>query len=204
MKRLVGILFLVIALCIPPCVGENNNPPDALELSIDDNLAVPSVPKKAQNYVKAAIDQLRRHLLKDGLPASLMRNDEVLCITIPCADLFAPCSVTLKAGAADKLRPLSVVVREPRKYKVLVAVHADDTGDDMYADSITEARANAIDDFLWQLAGQQDTNVIPYGIGKDDPVKPNSNRSNRAANRRVEIFIIPDDGLIQMATGRRK
>lgn len=174
-------------------------PADNLDMSVAENLAVPAVPQKAKNYVKGAMDQLRRYFVRDGFDVAMLRDDEVIEITVPCAALFAPGAVELKESAAAVLKPFGVVVREPAKYKVLVTVHTDDTGDNMYADSITAARANAIDDYLWELASEQDTNVIPYGIGRDEPIGPNSSIVSRAANRRVEFLIIPDVGMLRLA-----
>ncbi len=177
---------------------------DVLELSLDQNLALPEVPKKAKTYVKTAMDQLRRHLVKSGFEAEMLRDGEVIELTVPCADLFGAGALDTKAAAAERLRPLAIVAREPNKYKMLVAVHTDDTGDDVYADSISAARANAIDDLLWQLAGVDETNVVPYGLGKDEPRVPNTTRINRATNRRVEIFIIPDRKLFELAGVKMK
>ena len=70
-------------------------------------------------------------------------------------------------------------------------MHSDDTGDDAYSDALTEARANAVDDLLWQLADRRDTNVVIYGLGKDEPVNANDTRNRRRANRRVEFYIVP-------------
>lgn len=177
---------------------------DPLELSVDENIATPEVPRKAKAYVTTAIDQLRRHFVKGGYTVEVLRDGEVLEITLPCSDLFGAGSVELKPKAADLLQPFRTVVREPSRYKILVAVHTDDTGDEQYTDSISAARANAIDDCLWQLAGENDTNVIPYGIGKDEPRVSNATRAGRAANRRVEFFIVPDTGLLEMAGIRPK
>ena len=177
---------------------------DVLELSLDQNLALPEVPKKAKTYVKTAMDQLRRHLVKSGFEAEMLRDGEVIELTVPCADLFGAGALDTKSAAAERLRPLAIVAREPNKYKMLVAVHTDDTGDDVYADSISAARANAIDDLLWQLAGVDETNVVPYGLGKDEPRVPNTTRINRATNRRVEIFIIPDRKLFELAGVKMK
>lgn len=204
--RLIPICFLAVVMALPsihyaaePVVVE----PDVLELSLDQNIATPTVPKKAKTYVKTAMDQLRRHLIKSGLTAEMLRDGEVIELTVPCSDLFGAGAVSLNSSAAERLRPLGIVVREPLKYKVLVAVHTDDTGDDVYADSISAARANAIDDFLWQLSGIDETNVIPYGIGKDEPKLPNNSRVNRAINRRAEIYIIPERKLFELAGVKR-
>jgi len=202
------ILAAALALAAPAHTAAQaqaeNVAPDALELSIDDNIATPAVPSKARTYVRTAVDQLRRMLLRSGMTVESMREGEVLEITLSCTSLFAPGATELKNSGAELLKPLATVVREPSKYKVLVAVHTDDTGDTMYADSITAARANAIDDCLWALAGKRDTNVIPYGLGRDEPRVPNNSRANREINRRVEIYIVPDDGLLEMAGVRRK
>ena len=199
--RFTHIIILTIAALMPVVVYAANpaQEVDVLELNLDQNIATPEVPKKARNYVRTAMDQLRRHLVKSGFEVEMLREGEVIELTIPCADLFGAGAVELNKSASDRLRPLGIVAREPLKYKILVAVHTDDTGDEVYADSISAARANAIDDFLWQLSGNDDTNVVPYGIGKDEPRVPNTTRVNRAINRRVEIFIVPDKKLFELA-----
>lgn len=202
MKTLIKALLVSFVTAMPASVCAQTD--DVLEMSMDDNIATPEVPRKAKAYVTASMDQLRRLMLKNKYSVESLRDGEVIGITIPCSELFAPGSVELKAGADELLRPLGTVVREPQKYKMLVAVHTDDTGDDQYSDSISAARANAIDDCLWKIAGERDTNVIPYGIGKDEPLEPNTTRTGRANNRRVEIFVIPDDGMLEMAGVKRK
>ena len=181
------------------CVYAEEQEVDVLELRLDENIATPAVPKKAKQYVVATMDNLRRHLNKNGFNAKSMRQGEVLKIVIQASDRFSPCSVELKPSVKDKFRSLGVVTREPSNYKLIVAVHTDDTGDSVYADSISAARANAIDDILWEMAGEIDTNVIPYGIGKDEPIDKNTSRQGRAVNRRVEMYIVPDKGLLRLA-----
>lgn len=200
MRHLLTTIFIAGAAAIGPLAfaspaNDDNTEVDVLDLSISENMATPAVPGKSLGYVKGAMDQLRRYLAKDSLQVDVLRNNDVLQITIPCSDLFGPGSTELKQSAVEVLKPLRMVVREPEKYKILIAVHSDNTGDDIYADSITAARANAIDDLLWELASNQDTNVIPYGLGKDSPLHSNTSMINRALNRRVEIFIVPDRGL---------
>lgn len=206
MRLLHAFIISAMLATTPTAFAADNSDDDddVLELSVDENLATPSVPSNAKAYIRASIDQLRRHMVKDGFTVSTTRDGEVLQVVIPCSTLFAPCATELKPSANDVLRNFGIVVREPAKYKLIVAVNADDTGDEMYADSITAARANAIDDYLWQLAGQRDTNVVPYGLGKDEPLEPNTTRHGRAANRRVDFFIVPDRGLLEMAGVKRK
>lgn len=197
MKKIIYSI-LAIALIITT-ISADDTPVDNLDLSVAENMATPVVPPKAKSYVKGAMDQLRRYFVKDGYNVQSLRDGEVLQITIPCSDLFGACAVELKPSAAAVLKPFATVVREPEKYKLLVSVHTDDTGDIMYADSITAMRANAIDDYLWQLASERETNVIPYGIGRDEPLRPNTSILDRAANRRVEFIIIPEVGMLRLA-----
>lgn len=198
-KRIIAIslmtaVFTTSSFCAEP---DNNAGLDEMDMCVEDNIATPEIPKKSQNSVRSAIDGLRRSLLKQGLSVSSTRNAEVLHITIPCSSLFAPNATCLKPSAGKVLSPLINVAQQPDMYKILVVVHSDDTGDDIYADGLTEARANAIDDFLWEKAGQTETFVIPYGLGHDEPLVSNDSVINRHKNRRTEIFIVPREGLFK-------
>lgn len=202
LRKYICIVIAIAALCLPSAVKAEAE--EALDMTLAQNLQTPEVPKRAEQYVRIHMDQMRRNLAKNGLEGKLLREGEVIRITVPCGDLFGINSVELKPGAAEVLRKFGIVVNDPLKYKLLVAVHTDDTGDEQYADSISAARANAIDDGLWQIAGEKETNVIPYGIGKDDPLVKNNSMANRAQNRRVEFFIVPENGLIEMAGVKTK
>lgn len=202
MNPLSKIKYLIPALvlcCSAPILRADEAERDILDLSIEENLAVPDVPSKAATYVRTAMDQLRRQMLRNGYEAKLIRDGEVLEVTIPAGTLFAANDTVLKPSGATFLRNIGVLAAEPSRYKLLIAVHTDNTGDEQYADALTSARANAIDDLLWQLAAQRETNTVPYGLGRDEPLYPNTSRVNREKNRRVEIYVVPDNGLLQLA-----
>lgn len=197
------ILFLSIAVTMLASTTEAQVE-ENVNLTFDQNFESPDVPKRAKEYIVKHMDQLRRELVKNGYDVKPDRNAEVLKVTIPCDELFSAGAIELKPAAMKRLSGLGLVVRDPRRYKMLVAVHTDDTGDDVYADSLSEERSNAIDDALWQIAGEKETNVIPYGMGKDAFLDKNSSREGRARNRRVEFFIIPEQGLLDLAGGKPK
>ena len=52
-----------------------------------------------------------------------------------------------------------------------------------YADSISAARANAIDDILWEMAGEIDK-CHSLRHRQDEPIDKNTSRQGRAVNRR--------------------
>lgn len=202
--RIFSSIIVLSLCCMPLVAADNDTEVDVLDLSVDENIATPDVPQKAQAYVRAAMDQLRRHLNKNGFSTEVLRDGEVIEVKVPCDEIFAIGKSSIKPSGAVKLQALNIVARDPEKYKVIVAVHTDDTGDDQYSDSISAERANAIDDFLYQYTQGRETNVIPYGIGKDEPVMPNTSRQGRAANRRIEIYVVPDHGMLQQAGVKKK
>ena len=165
---------------------------DEADLTVEQNINTPQIRKKAQKATACSeIDALRRALISKGYDAKSVRNGEVLKITIPCSKLFAANDTVLKASGCMYLKALEPIIKKPTSYKVIAAVHCDDTGDDIYATALTEARANAIDEYLWELSGQMETYLIPYGIGHDEPLVKDNSIANRATNRRVDFFIVP-------------
>ena len=165
---------------------------DADELDLDRQLHTPAIPQRQHAATADHAARLAASMRRQGLRAATLRQSEIVLVSLPCDTLFAANSTTPKPEALRRLRPLREIVGQSERYKVVVAVHSDDTGDDAYSDALTEARANAIDDLLWQLADRDDdTNVVIYGIGKDEPLHDNDSQAHRRANRRVEIYIVP-------------
>lgn len=164
---------------------------DPFELNFEDNLTTPALPSKSAQAIKDNVEKLRTTFSRYGFNTKLVRNGEVILITIPCSELFAANESTVSPTGQKILNKFVIPAEYRGKYKVLIAVHSDDTGEQMYVDDLTAARSNAIDDML--AAGFNNLEIIsvPYGIGRDEPIKPNDSVANRAANRRVEIYIVP-------------
>lgn len=175
---------------------------DPLNASIEDNLRHPAVPAKGSEAVSSAMGQLIRTLRNAGYTVGGVRNGQVALVTIPAADLFAPGATTLRQDASAKLRPLLPYIQRSDNYKVILAAHSDNTGDELYNDRITADRANAIDEFYYRLNGNSDTGIIPYGLGLDEPVAPNNTIEGRARNRRIEIYFVPTEEYISKVRRR--
>lgn len=45
--------------------------------------------------------------------------------------------------------------------------------------------------------------MIPYGLGYDEPVAPNTGVANREKNRRVEIYFVPTKDFIDKARKKK-
>lgn len=168
---------------------------DPFEMSLEENINNPTVPTKKHNSVRESVDHLRSTLEKSNLSAGKLRQGEVLMISIPCSVLFRSNETILSPEGRKKLDGLKILDNIQNKYKLLIAVHTDNTGDVEYAESITADRANAIDDYLTEALALNAMYIIPYGLGHDEPLGSDESVSDRAKNRRVEIYIVPQEAL---------
>lgn len=170
---------------------------DPLDADIEANLNNPPVPGKATQAVCSAMSQLIRTLRQAGFNVRGVRSGQVAMVTIPAAQLFAPNSATLKESASSILRQLMPYIKRNDNYKVVIAVHSDDTGDETYNTQLTTDRANAIDEYFYHLNSNVDTGIIPYGLGYDEPCAANNSIADRARNRRVEVYFVPTSEYIE-------
>lgn len=198
LRRILAALSLAVGVAAS---GADNNF-DPYSANIEENIATPAVSAKASQAVINAMSQLVKTLRGAGYTVDAVRKGEVVLVTIPCTELFSANSVELKKDASKRLTPLVPYIKRSDNFKIILAVHSDDTGDELYAERLTADRANAIDEFFFQANDRQDTGIIPYGLGADEPVAPNSGIGNRAKNRRVEIYFVPTQLLIDKARKR--
>lgn len=195
MRTSILIILLVSATL---CCGAQKGV-DISNLSLSENLEQPAVQGKAVKPVVAHMEGIRASLAKHFPAVELLREGQVVVVDIPASLLFAPNESTLLEAGKPYLRPFVNMLKYPTMYKLLAVMHSDDTGDDQYADTLTSERAVAVCEFLSQESGQDGANAVAYGVGKDDPVKPNNSIANRAANRRLELYIVPQWQLIDQA-----
>lgn len=126
------------------------------------------------------------------------RNKEVLLITIPAHVLFQPNETELKRGAQDYLQPIRRYLKEPDMYRVLLVMHTDNTGSEKYRDNITIDRVNSV--FEWfEHMGADTRYLFSYALGDDMPLRPNDTMGNRDVNRRLEIYLVPGEKMVEQA-----
>lgn len=190
-------LALTVALTVPAVSMAQTMDPD--EMTLDENLSYPKVPDKARNSIVRHIERIGNTFKSKGIEVKYTRSGEVADIVVPCSELFDPNSTELSVRAPRYLNALQALVKLPTLYKIVVVVHADDTGSAEYSDALTEERSDTIDEYLRTLAPDAKVNVIPYGMGQDEPRAANNSIAGRAANRRVEFYIVPESQTIDMA-----
>lgn len=84
----------------------------------------------------------------------------------------------------------SVLVKFP-EIRVEVQGHTDDVGDDARNLTLSQARAQAVVDYLVGKGVALD-HLVARGYGETQPTVPNDSTANRALNRRVEFVILKD------------
>lgn len=198
MRRIV--LSLIIAIVGLTAVAVDFDP---LSASIEENITQPVVPRKKAQIVREGMAVLMRTLRNAGFAVTTVRDGEVVLINIPAGEIFASGSTELRDAAAATLSPLMPYIKRNDHFKVIVAVHSDNTGDELYNERLTADRANAVDDFYYRLNNNQETNIIPYGLGNDEPIASNNSVSGRAKNRRIEIYFVPTEEYINNVRRRQ-
>lgn len=98
----------------------------------------------------------------------------------------------VKSGAQASLRKLADFLRENPSRHILIEGHTDSIGSASANTALSLRRADAVDAALvgMGLAAQRATTV---GYGEEFPVADNSTDTNRALNRRVEVYIAEND-----------
>ena len=193
--RTLSVAFAIGMASFMPSAGAEPTEPDPFELEFEQNINTPEVPRKKLTAVKNNIESLHTQLKRDGFQVKKQRQGEVLVVTIPCERLFRANSTTLTDKGKTLLGRLRLNDDTRGKYKVIIAVHTDNTGEDAYADNITATRANAIDDYISAQMAAADIPTIPYGLGRDEQLTGNDSVKNRAKNRRAEFYIVPSGAM---------
>lgn len=175
------------------------------ELTLDQQIAVPAVPTKHHQAVVARMSAVASELTRAGFQARPLRNGQVVLVTIPCAELFEPNGNTLRPSAEKRLATFRKYLEGPIPlYKMVIAVHSDDTGDQEYRDTLTAVRAEAIEELICGITGTTAQEACAtYGLGDDEPLGSNATKAGRDRNRRTEIYIVPDTELINTLSKKK-
>ncbi|MFQ5894825.1 MAG: OmpA family protein [Nitrospinota bacterium] len=149
--------------------------------------------------IKSRVTDLEGTLRKDlsGLHAKLQetrrlvrkkRNDPIVAGKVSAREsvFFGFDSAALDPRARASLEAFLNKLRGGGLYLVEVAGHTDDRGPSRYNYRLGLLRAQAVARFLDERArGKVISSTVTYG--KDKPLLPNANQTNRSKNRRVEV-----------------
>ena len=143
-------------------------------------------------------------LQKMGYAVETMRKGEVVIATIPADKLFAPNDTVLLTSADTQLKAFLPYFRTADKFKVILAMHSDNTGSDNYLYDLTERRIVALYNYFDTYATQTESlQGYPMADSEPAPGANNDTRVGRKANRRLEIYIVPGSVLIEDAKNKK-
>ncbi len=101
--------------------------------------------------------------------------------------LFAYNSAELQPEALQRLDVISAYLADHPSYPIVVAGHADSTGEPDYNLALSQARAEAV--VLYLLSAGVANSLESIGYGDTEPIATNATEEGRAANRRVTFEI---------------
>lgn len=113
-------------------------------------------------------------------------------IELDSLSLFRTGSAVLNPGSNRVLVDALDMIRAHPDKRVLVAGHADSVGNPASNLTLSEARAASVRDWLADASGIPVSHFAIQGYGDTRPKAPNDTEAGRAANRRVEITLVPD------------
>ncbi|MDD7066414.1 MAG: hypothetical protein SOU49_07630 [Sodaliphilus pleomorphus] len=198
MKKITSILKLLLLVTTLACYLQGNAKKiDIYELSLDQNLATPEIKNKLKDAVQDFQYKQAVELIKQNYEVELTRDNEVIIVTIPAERLFASNDTVLAATGPAALKPMLRYLKNPGFYKLLLVMHSDDTGSKAYTVRLTRSRVIAVYD--WFDANGDVDYIVPYALGSNDPLNANDSMEKRRKNRRLEIYIVPNDVMLEQA-----
>lgn len=113
---------------------------------------------------------------------------------------FKTGSAVLSFDSKAKLDELATKALNAKGYVVEVSGFADATGSVERNRALSQRRADIVIRYLVENHNIPLRRIVtPYGYGESNPVAENSSRAGRAQNRRVEVKLLVNKGLMQQA-----
>lgn len=192
------ILLTLLLVATSVALRAGNHDVDIYDLSLDENLITPEIKNDKQaDKIQSFQYDMALAFKRSNYEVEVMRDDEVIVITIPASQLFDPNDTVLNDLGQAQLKPFLSMLTNPGFYKMLLVMHSDNTGSHEYTLNLTRQRVNAV--FDWFDENGSVDYVVPYALGATDPITENDSVEKRKRNRRLEIFLIPEKTMIQQA-----
>jgi outer membrane protein OmpA-like peptidoglycan-associated protein len=138
------------------------------------------------------MDQQEKKLRQQtaGTGVNVVREGDNLVLDMPSELTFAVGSANIEPNFRATLDKVASTLGQYEKTYVDVMGHTDSTGSDDFNQSLSERRASSVAGYLGSR-GVQQARLATKGYGESQPVASNTTEEGRAANRRVEIRLVP-------------
>jgi outer membrane protein OmpA-like peptidoglycan-associated protein len=152
----------------------------------------PLAPQAVPSYLGELEGELRRQTAGIGL--DVLRIGNSIVIRIPAALTFDTASATLKPQFSATLLEIARTVKSRNRTYVDVLAHSDLSGSDKANQALSDRRAAAVATQL-SSRGVAKSRIASRGLGETSPLyNPENSETEKAANRRVEIRLVPYTG----------
>ena len=125
-----------------------------------------------------------------GTDVQVIRQGDELVLNMPSGITFGYDRADIQPQFRPTLDQVADVLAQYQSTYVDVYGHTDSTGADAYNQTLSERRATAVADYL-AGHGVNPARLGTRGFGETQPIASNATEDGRAANRRVEIKIVP-------------
>ncbi|WP_025560141.1 OmpA family protein [Sphingomonas sp. UNC305MFCol5.2] len=139
-------------------------------------------------YMDRQEQELRRRTA--GTDVRVIRQGDDLILNMPSGITFATNESSIQPQFRTTLDQVADVLRQYNQTYVDVYGHTDSTGSDSYNLDLSQRRASAVADYL-TMRGVQSARLGTRGFGESQPIASNDTEEGKAANRRVEIKLVP-------------
>lgn len=139
-------------------------------------------------YMDSQEEELRTQLDSSGI--TITRSGEKIIVNLPANVSFSSGSASLNPAFHASLNSLAQILTKYDKTILDVTGHTDSQGGDAYNLKLSQQRALSVATYV-SSQGISSQRFSVNGAGENSPVASNATANGRAANRRVEIAIIP-------------
>lgn len=146
------------------------------------------------------MDQQKKELEKavEGAKIESVNDGQAIRVTFDSGILFASSSANLSQKSITSLKAFAENAKANGLTNIQIIGHTDNTGSDRINDPLSVNRAKSVYNYL---VGQGvDAKRMSFvGKGSHEPIADNSTAEGRKENRRVEVYILPSQEMIEAA-----
>ena len=184
--------FIALGVSAPYLSGDVISGTRARAAKMRSAKITPLAPQAVPAYLGELEGELRRQTAGIGL--DVLRIGNSIVIRIPATLTFDPASASLKPQFSATLLEIARTVKSRNRTFVDVLAHSDLSGSDKANQALSDRRAAAVATQL-SSRGVARARIASRGLGETSPLyNPETSEAEKAANRRVEIRLVPYTG----------